>query len=101
MKYNERTKTQQEYIDSIVEYANSQGRPTCAEVFNRIDLREVSMNHKGSAWIPNWITHDQSRRSGRGKFYIPEVAEMRKENSGPIEIIPSRELEPIGATVEV
>ena len=31
------------------------------------------MSLKGKKWIPNWITHDQSRRVDRGVFSIPEV----------------------------
>ena len=31
------------------------------------------MAFKGKKWIPNWVTHDLSRRVGRGVFSIPEV----------------------------
>jgi hypothetical protein len=30
-------------------------------------------HRQGWKWIPNWITHDLSRRVGRGVFSIPEA----------------------------
>ena len=41
--------------------------------FGNMLLTLVSMAWKGKIWIPNWITHDQSRRMGRGVFSLPEV----------------------------
>ena len=43
--------------------------------YHRSLLRAVSLELKGKIWIPNWITHDQSRRAGRGVFFIPEAYE--------------------------
>ena len=97
MKYDERTKIQQQYIDSIVDYLTDLGTPVNVETFTRNELREVSNKHKGSAWIPNWITHDQSRRASRGVFYIPEVAEVRKEDLPPTWDQDEGSLEIIGA----
>ena len=59
------------YIEAIkVTHAEaiSEGKNT----FSRKELRQVSDAH-GWKWIPNWITHDPSRRTGRGVFSIPEV----------------------------
>lgn len=41
--------------------------------FTRKELRAVS-HANGWKWIPNWITHDQDRRIGRGKFRIEDGA---------------------------
>ena len=57
--YNNLTNRQRVYVDAIREHANDLG----------IDTTKT----KGKIWIPNWITHDQSRRTGRGMFNIPEV----------------------------
>jgi hypothetical protein len=99
MKYVERTAAQAEYIDSIVEYCEDTNADPATKVFTRAGLREVSMRHKGSKWIPNWITHDQSRRSGRGEFIIPEVAEVRMKSHGVTEIY--EDLQESGIAVEV
>mgnify|MGYP001497251793 CR=1 FL=1 len=60
------------YIEAIKvthsEAIFSEGETT----FSRKELRQVSDAH-GWKWIPNWITHDPSRRTGRGVFSIPEV----------------------------
>jgi hypothetical protein len=59
------------YIEAIkVTHAEtiSEGKNT----FSRKELRQVSDAH-GWKWIPNWITHDLSRRVGRGVFSIPEA----------------------------
>ena len=65
------------YIEAIkVTHAEtiSEGKNT----FSRKELRQVSDAH-GWKWIPNWITHDQSRRAGRGVFNIPEVVTAHAE----------------------
>ena len=59
------------YIEAIkVTHAEtiSEGKNT----FSRKELRQVSDAH-GWKWIPNWITHDTSRRVDRGVFSIPEA----------------------------
>ena len=70
------TKRQQAYIDAIITHAPSLGIDTNKTEFSRAELRQVSMQEKGKVWIPNWITHDQSRRAGRGIFNIPEVMDV-------------------------
>ena len=67
------SKTQQKYIDAIIEHSEAVGVDTNKTNFSRAELRLISMALKGKKWIPNWITHDQSRRVDRGVFSIPEV----------------------------
>ena len=67
------SKTQQKYIDAIIEHSEAVGVDTNKTNFSRAELRLISMSLKGKKWIPNWITHDQSRRVDRGVFSIPEV----------------------------
>jgi len=71
----ELTKTQQKYVDSIIEHSDALGIDINKVNFSRAELRLVSMMIKGKKWIPNWITHDQSRRVDRGLFSIPEIME--------------------------
>jgi len=71
--YNNLTNRQRLYVDAIREHADDLGIDTNKEEFSRSELRLVSMKMKGKIWIPNWITHDQSRRVSRGVFSIPEV----------------------------
>ena len=73
MKYSELSKRQQIYVDAIMEHAPALGIDTTKDNFSRAELRQVSMVTKGKKWIPNWITHDQSRRVARGVFSVPEV----------------------------
>jgi hypothetical protein len=63
------------YVNAIIEHAPGLGIDTNKDTFSRAELRQVSMTMKGKKWIPNWITHDQSRRAGRGVFLIPEIME--------------------------
>tara|TARA_R100000951_G_scaffold88769_1_gene76880 strand:- start:247 stop:573 length:327 start_codon:yes stop_codon:yes gene_type:complete len=70
------TNRQQAYITAILTHAPALGIDTNKISFSRAELRQISMQEKGKIWIPNWITHDQSRRAGRGVFNIPEVQEQ-------------------------
>ena len=79
MMYNELSNRQKAYIDAIVAEAPALGIDTNKQTFSRAELRQVSMATKGKKWIPNWITHDQSRRAGRGVFNIPEVVTAHAE----------------------
>ena len=76
--------TQQKYIDAITTHASDVGVDINKVNFSRAELRLISMAFKGKKWIPNWITHDQSRRVDRGVFSIPEVMEsMTPTNVSP------------------
>ena len=82
MMYNELSNRQKAYIDAIVAEAPALGIDTNKQTFSRAELRQVSMATKGKKWIPNWITHDQSRRAERGVFTIPEVMDAMAVQPG-------------------
>ena len=69
------SKQQLKYISAVVEHAPDLGIDTTKTNYSRAELRQVSMRMKGKVWIPNWITHDQSRRVSRGVFSVPEITE--------------------------
>ena len=71
--YNTLSNRQKVYIDAIREHGPTLGIDITKSTFTRKDLRPISEEFKGKPWIPNWITHDQSRRTARGEFSIPEV----------------------------
>ena len=73
--YNNLTNRQRTYVDAIHEHAEELGIDTTKTNYSRAELRQVSMKAKGKIWIPNWITHDVSRRVARGMFSIPEVTQ--------------------------
>ena len=66
---------QLKYVTAVVEHAPDLGIDTTKTDYSRAELRQVSMRMKGKVWIPNWITHDQSRRVARGVFSVPEITE--------------------------
>ena len=82
MMYNELSNRQKAYIAAIVAEAPALGIDTNKQTFSRAELRQVSMATKGKKWIPNWITHDQSRRAERGVFTIPEVMDAMAVQPG-------------------
>ena len=63
------------YVNAIIEHAPGLGIDINKDTFSRAELRQVSITMKGKKWILDWITHDQSRRAGRGLFLIPEIKE--------------------------
>ena len=80
--YNNLSNRQRIYIDAIREHAEDIGVDITKDTFSRAELRQVSMKMKGKKWIPNWITHDQSRRAERGVFTIPEVMDAMAVQPG-------------------
>jgi len=70
------SKQQQTYVSAVLEHAPTLSIDTNKVNYSRAELRQVSMAFKGKKWIPNWITHDLSRRVGRGIFSIPEIHEQ-------------------------
>jgi len=66
---------QRKYVNAVIEHATDLGIDVNKNDFSRAELRQISLRHKGKVWIPNWITHDQSRRVSRGVFSIPEIME--------------------------
>ena len=94
------TTRQQAYVDAIVEHADALGIDCTKDTYTRAELRQVSMAAKGKIWIPNWITHDQSRRVGRGTFNLSEVREAYAANSmieSAVDSIVGAEPELVGA----
>ena len=82
MLYSELSNRQRAYVDAVIEHAPALGVDLNKQEFSRAELRQVSMTLKGKKWIPNWITHDQSRRSGRGVFLIPEIMDAVSVSPG-------------------
>ena len=88
--YDALSNRQRAYVDAVIEHAPALNINIAKDDFSRAELRQISMTTKGKKWIPNWITHDQSRRTGRGIFLIPEVkaavaVSPGEETSGDIE----------------
>jgi hypothetical protein len=83
LKYNKLSNRQKVYIDAVIEHAPAIGIDMNKQEFSRAELRQVSMVMKGKKWIPNWITHDQSRRVGRGIFLIPEIMDANANAVAP------------------
>jgi len=81
------SKSRMAYIEAMHEYADEIGIDLTSETFSRAELRLVSMKLKGKKWIPNWITHDLSRRAGRGMFRIPEAVVASEETEAIVENI--------------
>ena len=71
--YDQLSNRQKVYVNAIREHGPTLGVDITKSTFTRKDLRPISEEFKGKPWIPNWITHDQSRRLDRGEFSIPEV----------------------------
>ena len=82
MLYSELSNRQKAYVDAVIEHAPALGVNLNKTDFSRAELRQVSMAFKGKKWIPNWITHDQSRRAERGVFTIPEVMDAMAVQPG-------------------
>ena len=76
------TNRQMAYVNAIITHAPGLGIDTNKTDFSRAELRQISMAEKGKIWIPNWITHDVSRRVARGVFSIPEVQEAMAVTPG-------------------
>ena len=91
------TKQQAAYINAIMEHGPTLGIDCSKDTYSRAELRQVSMHYKGKKWIPNWITHDQSRRSGRGMFNIPEVSKIwhSMNEDSKVESVVNDILEPV------
>ena len=70
------SKQQQTYVSAVLEHAPTLSIDTNKVNYSRAELRQVSMAFKGKKWIPNWITHDLSRRVDRGIFSFPEIHEQ-------------------------
>jgi len=95
MKYANLTNRQRAYVDAVVEHAGDLGLDTTKTDFSRAELRQVSMRTKGKIWIPNWITHDQSRRAARGVFNIPEITEAAIANASTAPVVSDADMDAV------
>ena len=76
---------QQKYVDAIIAtHGGTSG------TYTRAELRMVSEAH-GWKWIPNWITHDDSRRAARGVFNIPEAIVLNAPMEPVVETLTAEE----------
>ena len=72
--FNNLTKTQQLYVESIREIGGTQlGYDLTKSDWTRKELTAVSMIRQSNDDVPNWIVKDLSRRVSRGVYSIPEV----------------------------
>jgi len=89
--YNNLSSRRASYVDAVREFGPDLGIDITKEEYSRAELRQVSMKWKGKIWIPNWITHDQSRRVGRGVFHMPEVPVVMSDTDASV-TAPAEEL---------
>jgi len=73
--YNNLTKTQQKYVDSIRSIGEGWGYDLTKANWTRKELVAISMMRQSNDDVPNWIVKDKSRRVSRGVYFIPEVAQ--------------------------
>jgi len=72
--YNNLTKAQQLYVDSIREVGGIQlGYDLTKTNWTRKELVAVSMIRQNNDDVPNWIVKDHARRVSRGVYSVPEV----------------------------
>ena len=74
--FNELTKTQQLYVESIRTIGGGWGYDLTKRNWTRKELVSVSMIRQGNDDVPNWIVKDKARRVGRGVYSIPEIADV-------------------------
>ena len=73
--YNSLKSYQQEFIRMVAAWWLS--FPPMANVpdsFSRDTLRTIAINN-GFKWAPAWIVKDKNRKSKRGHYMVPEVAD--------------------------
>ena len=72
MELRDLTKTQFRFIIHLGNrFADATSIPT---EFSRTELRKHAA-HGGWSWAPAWIVKDEDRRSDRGTYSVPELAE--------------------------
>jgi hypothetical protein len=66
---------QKEFVRMIATWwMNTAGGATCPDSFSRDCLRTIAINN-GFKWAPAWIVKDKNRKSKRGTYMVPEVAD--------------------------
>ena len=74
--FNELTKTQQLYVESIRTIGGAWGYDLTKRNWTRKELVAISMIRQGNDDVPNWIVKDKARRVGRGVYSIPEISDV-------------------------
>lgn len=73
--YNSLKPYQQEFIRMVAAWWNSVGgAANVPDAFSRDTLRTIAINN-GFKWAPAWIVKDKNRKSKRGTYMVPEVAD--------------------------
>lgn len=73
--YNALKPYQQEFIRMISAWWTSLGSTAkVPDSFSRDTLRNIAINN-GFKWAPAWIVKDKNRKSKRGHYMVPEVAD--------------------------
>lgn len=73
--YNSLKPYQQEFIRMISAWWISLGNTAkVPDSFSRDTLRNIAINN-GFKWAPAWIVKDKNRKSKRGHYMVPEVAD--------------------------
>lgn len=73
--YNSLKPYQQEFIRMVAAWWTSVGTATTTpSAFSRDTLRTIAINN-GFKWAPAWIVKDKNRKSKRGHYMVPEVAD--------------------------
>tara|TARA_Y100000034_G_scaffold109460_1_gene140812 strand:+ start:902 stop:1348 length:447 start_codon:yes stop_codon:yes gene_type:complete len=73
--YDNLTEARKQYVDMIVEHAETHSINTSNTSFSRQQLKLVSLSFKDNDDVPNWIVKDHDRRATLGVYFVPEVAE--------------------------
>jgi len=71
--FEQLTKPQQMYVESIREIGADWGYDLTKTNWTRKELVAISMKRQGNDDVPNWIVKDNARRVGRGVYAIPEL----------------------------
>ena len=73
--YNALKPYQQEFIRMVAAWWNSvSAGANVPDSFSRDTLRTIAINN-GFKWAPAWIVKDKNRKSKRGHYMVPEVAD--------------------------
>lgn len=75
------SKPRMRFVQAIIDHYTMGGITLPADgAFSRQTLLAISSSALGKSWIPNWITHDKSRKAGRGYYFIPEITQIAGAN---------------------
>ena len=93
--YNSLKNYQKEFVRMVANWWISLANgASCPDSFSRDTLRNIAINN-GFKWAPAWIVKDKSRKSKRGHYMVPEVADYI------LSVMPNEKSAAQGATAEV